>query len=143
MAATARSKRSPRTRGSALAAGAAVDAGGGACAAPRPAGTTAPAIASAAIANRRSMDVPRGCMCRPIVSRRPRHLPMPSPLVAVPLPPSVSLDAGHGGLPRLSVANALGRAEIYLHGAHVTAFQPAGHDPVLWMSERSQWDAAK
>ena len=51
------------------------------------------------------------------------------------LPPS-RVDAGQGGLPRLDVTNALARAQIYLHGAHVTAWQPAGHDPVLWMSRR-------
>ena len=68
---------------------------------------------------------------------------MDSPLVRIALPPSVSLDAGNGGLPRLTVANALARAEVYLHGAHVTAWQPAGHDPVIWMSRASQWNAAK
>jgi D-hexose-6-phosphate mutarotase len=67
---------------------------------------------------------------------------MPS-FIEIELPPSVSLAAGHGGLPRLTVVNAAARAEIYLHGAHVTGWQPAGHAPVLWMSEASQWDAAK
>ena len=64
---------------------------------------------------------------------------MESPLVRLALPPTVSLDAGNGGLPRLTVMNALARAEVYLHGAHVTAWQPIGHEPVLWMSRASQW----
>src|SRR5690349_5235262 len=68
---------------------------------------------------------------------------MDSPLIQAALPPSVSLDAGRGGLPRLTVRNRLARAEVYLHGAHVTAWQPDGHEPVLWMSAKSQWDAAK
>ena len=68
---------------------------------------------------------------------------MQSPLVAVALPPTVSLGPGSGGLPRLTVVNARARAEIYLHGAHVTAWQPSGHAPVLWMSADSLWDAAK
>jgi glucose-6-phosphate 1-epimerase len=59
------------------------------------------------------------------------------------LPPTVSLDAGEGGLPRLHVDNPHGHAEIYLHGAHVTAWQPAGQAPVLWISSASQWNAAK
>jgi glucose-6-phosphate 1-epimerase len=59
------------------------------------------------------------------------------------LPPTVSLESGEGGLPRLTVVNPLARAEVYLHGAHVTAWQPGGHDPVLWMSRESQWNAAK
>jgi glucose-6-phosphate 1-epimerase len=68
---------------------------------------------------------------------------MPSPLIRTTLPPTVSLDAGAGGLSRLTVANGLARAEIYLHGAHLTGWQPAGHAPVLWMSQASLWDAAK
>lgn len=68
---------------------------------------------------------------------------MQSPLVTAALPSSVSLGPGQGGLPRLTVLNPLGQAAIYLHGAHVTAWQPAGHVPVLWMSGESQWDAAK
>jgi glucose-6-phosphate 1-epimerase len=59
------------------------------------------------------------------------------------LPPTVSLESGEGGLPRLRVDNPHGHAEVYLHGAHVTAWQPAGHAPVLWMSRASQWNAAK
>ena len=39
--------------------------------------------------------------------------------------PTVSLESGEGQLPRLTVANPLARAQIYLHGAHVTAWQPA------------------
>jgi glucose-6-phosphate 1-epimerase len=68
---------------------------------------------------------------------------MPSPLIRTALPPSVALDSGQGALSRLNVNNALARAQIYLHGAHVAAWQPAGHDPVLWMSRASQWEAAK
>jgi glucose-6-phosphate 1-epimerase len=68
---------------------------------------------------------------------------MRSPLVSIPLPSSVSLDPGESGLPRLTVANRHGRAEIYLHGAHVTAWQPRGQAPVLWVSRRSAWDEAK
>ncbi|MEO5820935.1 MAG: D-hexose-6-phosphate mutarotase [Vicinamibacteraceae bacterium] len=68
---------------------------------------------------------------------------MQSPLIRTALPPTVSLDSGEGQLPRLTVNNAQARAQIYLHGAHVTAWQPAGHEPVLWMSQASMWDAAK
>jgi D-hexose-6-phosphate mutarotase len=57
------------------------------------------------------------------------------------LPSTVTLETGEGGLPRLTIVNPLARAEIYLHGAHVTAWQPADH--VLWMSRASQWNAAK
>jgi glucose-6-phosphate 1-epimerase len=68
---------------------------------------------------------------------------MPSPLVRTALPPTVTLDAGEGGLARLSVRNPRARAQIYLHGAHVTRWQPDGQADVLWMSRKSHWDAAK
>jgi D-hexose-6-phosphate mutarotase len=66
-----------------------------------------------------------------------------SPLVPAALPATVALESGEGRLPRLTIANAQARAQVYLHGAHVTAWQPAGHQPVLWMSRQSSWDAAK
>lgn len=68
---------------------------------------------------------------------------MTSPSPRVALPPTVSLGPGQGGLARLVVDNGQARAEIYLHGAHVTAWRPAGHQPVLWVSAQSQWDAAR
>jgi glucose-6-phosphate 1-epimerase len=68
---------------------------------------------------------------------------MPSTLVQAALPPTVSLAPGHGGLPKLTVANDQARAEIYLHGAHVTSWQPRGHAEVLWVSGKSQWQVAK
>lgn len=68
---------------------------------------------------------------------------MPSPLVRAALPSSVRLEPGEGGLPRLTVANPQARAGIYLHGAHVTAWQPEGHAPVLWMSEKSAWETGR
>lgn len=68
---------------------------------------------------------------------------MPSTLVRTTLPPSVVLAPGNGGLPRLTITNDRASAEIYLHGAHVTAWQPRGHAPVLWMSGTSYWQDAK
>ena len=45
--------------------------------------------------------------------------------------------AGHGGLTCARITTAACSAEVYLHGAHLTAWQPAGHEPVLFLSERS------
>ena len=59
------------------------------------------------------------------------------------VPGSITIDAGCGGLPRVSIATPLGRGEIYLHGAHVTAWQPAGQAPVIWMSTQSWFAAGK
>lgn len=53
------------------------------------------------------------------------------------LPASVSVIEGRGGLTALSVSTPLCTGEVYLNGAHVTAWQPTGQQPVLWMSESS------
>lgn len=55
----------------------------------------------------------------------------------------ITFSTGTGGLPRANIKNDLGSAEIYLHGAHVTAFQPTGAEPVLWMSEIAEFDPPK
>ena len=50
------------------------------------------------------------------------------------LPDTVRLEAGRGGLRRLAIGTASADAEIYLHGAHLTRFQPRGQKPVLFLS---------
>jgi len=51
---------------------------------------------------------------------------------------------GNGGLSRVEVVSALGTAEVYLHGAQVTQWQPShAAAPVLWMSAHSSYDPAK
>ena len=59
------------------------------------------------------------------------------------VPGIVKIDEGRGGLPRVAVTSDLASAEIYFHGAHLTQFQPRGAKPVLFMSEKSHYDAAK
>ena len=57
------------------------------------------------------------------------------------LPPSVRHSAGRGGLPRLTLDGPGGSAEVYLHGAQVTAWAPAGGEPVLWLSAAARFAA--
>jgi glucose-6-phosphate 1-epimerase len=59
------------------------------------------------------------------------------------VPGVVKIDEGRGGLPRVAVTSDLASAEIYFHGAHITSFHPRGAKPVLFMSEKSHFDAAK
>jgi glucose-6-phosphate 1-epimerase len=59
------------------------------------------------------------------------------------IPGIVRIEEGRGALPRVVVTSDLATAELYLHGAHLTAFQPRGAPPLLFLSERSQFDAAK
>lgn len=47
-------------------------------------------------------------------------------------------DTPHG-LVRALIETPGAQGEIYLHGAHITQFQPAGHAPVLFVSERSHF----
>ena len=68
---------------------------------------------------------------------------MQSSLVRTSLPATVRLEAGNGQLPCLRVSNGLAEAEIYLHGAHITAWTPKGQAPVLWVSRESAFEAAK
>jgi glucose-6-phosphate 1-epimerase len=46
------------------------------------------------------------------------------------------VSLGHGGLAKVTVDDGH-QAELFLHGAHLTHWQPRGQRPVLWMSERS------
>src|SRR5436190_10964031 len=59
------------------------------------------------------------------------------------IPGVVSIETGNGGLTKIAVTAPQASAEIYLHGAHVTHFQPTGEQPVLWMSKSTWFDAAK
>lgn len=52
-------------------------------------------------------------------------------------------QTGHGGLTKAVVDTSVASGEVYLHGAHVTAWQPVGHEPVLWMSRSSLFQAGK
>jgi D-hexose-6-phosphate mutarotase len=57
--------------------------------------------------------------------------------------PEIKFSEGNGGLTKVSISNVAGSAEVYLHGAHVTHFQPRGLQPVLWMSSTSAFKSDK
>lgn len=56
------------------------------------------------------------------------------------LPDYVRVGPGAGGLPMLRVDGPEGWAEVYLHGAHVTAWGPSGLESRLWLSRSSRFD---
>ena len=68
---------------------------------------------------------------------------MPSPLDSHVIPGVVTVAAGNGGLPKLVVTTPQATGEVYLHGAHVTAYQPTGQRPVLFLSGSSRFGAGK
>lgn len=61
--------------------------------------------------------------------------------IVAPADAVVRLDTGRGGLPRVVVGTPTAHAEIYLQGAHVTAWAPAGEPTVVWTSAHSAFAA--
>ena len=50
---------------------------------------------------------------------------------------------GNGDLPKILVETGSATAEIYLYGAQVTSWKPAGAGEVLFVSEKSYWEAGR
>lgn len=59
------------------------------------------------------------------------------------IPGALTFVPGNGGLIAARVTTAACAAEVYLHGAHLTAWRPAGHAPAIFLSERSSFAADK
>ena len=47
---------------------------------------------------------------------------------------------GNGGLAKVAINTREAAGEIYLHGAHVTSWQPRDADEVLFVSSKSRWE---
>ena len=58
------------------------------------------------------------------------------------IPEHLRFDSGQGGLPRAIIENEHARGEVYLHGAHVTSFQPHSQPDLLWMSSNTNYAAS-
>jgi glucose-6-phosphate 1-epimerase len=55
----------------------------------------------------------------------------------------IAFVAGPGGLPVAEIRNAYATATVSLHGGQALAFQPHGHEPVLWGSAHSLYQRGK
>ncbi len=55
----------------------------------------------------------------------------------------ITFTEGEGGIPLVELAHEQARATVSLFGGQVLKFQPAGAEPVLWMSEHSHYDLAR
>jgi len=55
------------------------------------------------------------------------------------IPGVAKLGEGNGGLPRVRIQGSFGHGEMYLHGAQVTSWKPAGCDELLFVSTESRW----
>jgi glucose-6-phosphate 1-epimerase len=56
------------------------------------------------------------------------------------IPGVARISKGNGGLSRIQVTGSRAKGEMYLHGAQVTSWKPAGSDEVLFLSTKSRWE---
>lgn len=56
------------------------------------------------------------------------------------IPGIAQIIEGNGGFPRILIETRTASAEIYLYGAQVTSWKPAGADEVLFLSDKSHWE---
>jgi glucose-6-phosphate 1-epimerase len=56
------------------------------------------------------------------------------------IPGVARVSEGNGGLARVQITGTFGVGEMYLHGAHVTSWKPAGNDEVVFVSSKSRWE---
>jgi glucose-6-phosphate 1-epimerase len=59
------------------------------------------------------------------------------------IPGAAQITAGKGGLLRVSISTPAATGEIYLHGAQLTSWRPAGGEEVIFLSQRSQFEPGK
>jgi glucose-6-phosphate 1-epimerase len=55
------------------------------------------------------------------------------------IPGIAQVVSGNRGLPKVCITTPAAAAEIYLHGAQVTSWGPAGAEDAIFLSERSHW----
>src|SRR5215469_8636752 len=56
------------------------------------------------------------------------------------IPGVASVVEGNGGLPKVRITSPQATGEVYLHGAHVTSWKPAGAEEVLFVSSQARWE---
>jgi len=59
------------------------------------------------------------------------------------IPDALRFDVGRGGMIRAVLTAGGAEAHVYLHGAHLLQFQPAGQAPLLFVSKESRFEAGK
>jgi glucose-6-phosphate 1-epimerase len=56
------------------------------------------------------------------------------------IPGIAQVVEGSGGLPKVRITSPEVEGDMYLHGAHITSWKPAGGEEVLFLSSRSRWE---
>jgi glucose-6-phosphate 1-epimerase len=56
------------------------------------------------------------------------------------IPGVAKIVAGNGDLAKVQITSPAASADIYLHGAQLTSWRPAGADEAIFLSEQSRWE---
>ena len=56
------------------------------------------------------------------------------------IPGIANVVEGNGGLQKVCITSPGAVGEMYLHGAHVTSWKPAGREEVFFLSSQSRWE---
>jgi len=56
------------------------------------------------------------------------------------IPGVVEVVEGNSGLRKVRITSSACVGEMYLHGAHITSWRPAGEEEVLFLSRQSRWE---
>jgi len=56
------------------------------------------------------------------------------------IPGVVGVIEGNGGLRKVRITSPACAGEMYVHGAHITSWRPAGEEEVLFVSRQSRWE---
>jgi glucose-6-phosphate 1-epimerase len=56
------------------------------------------------------------------------------------IPGIAEIVDGKGGLPKVRITSAACVGQMYLHGAHITSWKPAGEEEVLFVSSKTRWE---
>jgi glucose-6-phosphate 1-epimerase len=59
------------------------------------------------------------------------------------IPGVAQIVPGNDGQPKVRITSAAATAEIYLHGAHLTSWIPAGAEEVIFLSSKAQYQDGK
>jgi glucose-6-phosphate 1-epimerase len=59
------------------------------------------------------------------------------------IPGVAQIVPGNSGQPKVKITSAAASAEIYLHGAHLTSWIPAGAEEVIFLSSKAQYQDGK
>jgi glucose-6-phosphate 1-epimerase len=59
------------------------------------------------------------------------------------IPGIAQIVPGNDGQPKIRITSAAATAEIYLHGAHLTSWIPAGGEEVIFLSSKAQYQDGK